>query len=305
MSPVFLSFQGFFLVCLWFLDLIVETTMSNLHTSSVYFQVLHLPKVNLSLFISSWGKKPCLTVFIKLQSKPICNYAILWIILLIMFKTYEKGGKTLEGCAGGRLTVGELTRIYLCGQWYLTTGFSFLPPSSPKQQLSSPCLGTHAQKPFLWSCSRMDSKTKCNSDCHKNSRAHSRMAEELVLASEVLKNHSGLVLMGAPPAFLRFEFDLYCLWIMAINLVWICQSFYCDFHSFQCCVLVSIGWSVFHHPLESAQVLVSSWWKPRLSSTTAMTMNICGSSCGRQNGLIQSPRIYHHAGRSSCSICEQ
>lgn len=65
-----------------------------------------------------------------------------------MVKTYEKKGeKTLEGCGGAMLTVGgELKHIYLCGQLYLTTSFSFLPPSNPKQQLASPCLGTHAQK---------------------------------------------------------------------------------------------------------------------------------------------------------------
>ena len=57
-SPVFLSFQGFFLIRLWlFLDFIMETAMSNLNVSSAYSQVLHLPKVNLSFFISSWKKR--------------------------------------------------------------------------------------------------------------------------------------------------------------------------------------------------------------------------------------------------------
>lgn len=50
-----------------------------------------------------------------------------------MVKTYEKSGKTLEGCGGAMLAVGGvLTHVCFCGQWYLTTSFSFLHPPDPK-----------------------------------------------------------------------------------------------------------------------------------------------------------------------------
>lgn len=54
-ATVFLPFQGFCFICLWFLDFIVETTTGNLNTSSAYSQVLHFPKANFSLFIY-WKK---------------------------------------------------------------------------------------------------------------------------------------------------------------------------------------------------------------------------------------------------------
>lgn len=148
-----------------------------------------------------------------------------------MVKTYEKKVEkpwkaVVVPCSllGG----GELTHMYLCGQLYLTTSFSFLPLSNPKQQLASPCLGTHAQKLCLWNRSRMESRIECSIESHKNSGVHSWMAEELVFyfsgAQEPWPN-SGLFFMGAPPAFLRFEFDLHCFWTLVSALLWTCQSF--------------------------------------------------------------------------------
>lgn len=125
---------------------------------------------------------------------------------------------------------------------------------------------------------------------HRNSGVHSWTAEELVLPSPKLKNRGQIQDWSSrgtscfaqvqiwPPLFINPAVNA------ALDLPVIFTVVIIPLSAVPWFPWVSRGWWVFQLPLESAQMPLSPWWRPRLSSTTVDTWT-------RQNGLIQSPRI--------------
>lgn len=87
---------------------------------------------------------------------------------------------------GGTHTCGFVWAVVIKNQLFL--------PSNPQYELASPCLGTHAQKPWLWGCSRMENKV----GSHKNRGAHSWRLRSSCFPLRSSRTKFRLGLNGAP-----------------------------------------------------------------------------------------------------------
>lgn len=87
---------------------------------------------------------------------------------------------------GGTHTCGFVWAVIIKNQLFL--------PSNPKCELASPCLGTHAQKPWLWGCSRMENKV----GSHENRGAHSWRLRSSCFPLQSSRTKFRLGLNGAP-----------------------------------------------------------------------------------------------------------
>lgn len=181
-----------------------------------------------------------------------------------MVKTYKKHGKTLEGCGGAMIPVGRNSHTWIWLQ--LAVVFKnqlFLPPFNPKHELASPCLGTHAQKPWLgWK----SQKTRFGLEVTKTVVFTPEWLKSSCFPSPKLKSRGQIQDWSSwgtscfsqvqiwPPLFINpgvnTALDLPIIFTVIITPPRAVPSF----------PWVSRGWWVFQLPLESAQMPLSLWW---------------------------------------------